>query len=115
MPAVTRSDYTGPADLRAMQDLAQRIWSKSSSVHVGDLAWQRFQHAGREAEWPTVRWEAGGETVAWGWVSLPGELVLLVDPVCPGLASEVLAWFEDTASAAELAVTVLDAEKHVVA
>ncbi|MGW3999715.1 GNAT family N-acetyltransferase [Amycolatopsis sp. NPDC004772] len=115
MPAVTRRGYAGPADLRAMQDLAQRIWSKSSSVHVGDLAWQRFQHAGREAEWPTVLWEAGGEVVAWGWISLPGELALLVGPARPGLAPEVLAWFEDTASAAELAVTVLDAEKHVVA
>ncbi|WP_072474940.1 GNAT family N-acetyltransferase [Amycolatopsis australiensis] len=115
MPAVTRRSYTGPADLRAMQSLAQRIWSKASSVHVGDLAWQRFQHVGREAEWPTMLCEAGGETVAWGWVSLPGELALLVDPARPELVSEVLAWFEDTASAAELEVTVLDAEKHVVA
>jgi len=115
MLAVTRRGYAGPADLRAMQSLAQRIWSKSSSLHVGDLAWQRFQHAGREAEWPTVLWEAGGEVVAWGWVSLPGELALLVDPARPELASEVLAWFEDTASATELAVAVLDAEKHVVA
>ncbi|GAB3137987.1 hypothetical protein GCM10027258_14380 [Amycolatopsis stemonae] len=115
MPAVTRRSYAGPADLRAMQGLAQRIWSKSSSVHVGDLPWQRFQQTGREAEWPTVLWEAGGEVVAWGWVSLPGELALLVDPARPELASEVLGWFEDTASAAELTVTVLDGEKHVVA
>ncbi|WP_328613504.1 hypothetical protein OHS18_33205 [Amycolatopsis sp. NBC_00355] len=105
MPAVTRRDYTGPDDLRAMQSLAQRIWSPSSSVHVGDLAWQRFQHVGREAEWPTVLWEAGAEVVAWGWVSLPGELSLLVDPARPELASEVLGWFEDTATAAELTVT----------
>jgi hypothetical protein len=115
MLATTRRGYTGPEDLRAMQSLARRIWSKASSVHVGDLAWQRFQHAGREAEWPTVLWEAGGEVVAWGWISLPGELALLVDPACPGLASEVLGWFEDTASAAELTLTVLDAEKHVLA
>ncbi|WP_328445929.1 GNAT family N-acetyltransferase [Amycolatopsis sp. NBC_00438] len=115
MPAVTRRDYTGPDDLRAMQSLAQRIWSPSSSVHVGDLAWQRFQHVGREAEWPTVLWEAGAEVVAWGWVSLPGELSLLVDPARPELASEVLGWFEDTATAAELTVTVLDAEEHVIA
>jgi len=115
MPAVTRRDYTGPEVLRAMQSLAQRIWSRSSSVHVGDLAWQRFQHVGREAEWPTVLWEAGREVVAWGWVSLPGELALLVDPARPELASEVLGWFEDTATAAELTVTVLDAEKHVIA
>ncbi|MEV6446199.1 GNAT family N-acetyltransferase [Amycolatopsis sp. NPDC051716] len=115
MPALTRRGYAGPADLRAMQSVAQRNWSKASSLHVGDLAWQRFQHAGREAEWPTVLWEADGEVVAWGWISLPGELALLVDPARPELALEVLGWFEDTASAAELAVTVLDAEKHVVA
>ncbi|ADJ42254.1 hypothetical protein AMES_0432 [Amycolatopsis mediterranei S699] len=64
MPAVTRRGYTGPAGLRAMQSPAQRIWSKASSLHGGDLAWQRFQHAGREAGWPTALWEAGGEVVA---------------------------------------------------
>ncbi|MFG1639395.1 hypothetical protein ACGFMK_03840 [Amycolatopsis sp. NPDC049252] len=47
MIAVKRRGYTGPEDRRAMQAPAQRIWSPSSSVHVGDLVWQRFQHVGR--------------------------------------------------------------------
>ncbi|AEK38936.1 hypothetical protein [Amycolatopsis mediterranei] len=38
-----------------------------------------------------------------------------MDPTRPELAAEVLGWFGDTATAAELAVTVLDAEKHAVA
>jgi ribosomal protein S18 acetylase RimI-like enzyme len=96
-----------------MQRLAQRIWSLSSHCHIGDLAWQRNQHTGREPDWPTALWEDGGEVVAWGWAELPGTLDLLVDPARPELAGEVLAWFADVAAPGT--VTVLDAETHVIA
>jgi hypothetical protein len=33
-------------DVRAMQELAQRIWSHESHCHIGDLAWQHYEHAG---------------------------------------------------------------------
>ncbi|MDH2430184.1 GNAT family N-acetyltransferase [Sphaerisporangium sp. TRM90804] len=93
---ITVSPYTGPHDLRAMQDLATRLWSPSARWHPGDLAWGRFQHAGREREWPTARWHAGGRTLAWGWIELPGHLDLMVDPAHPHLADEVLTWFAET-------------------
>lgn len=108
-------DYRGPGDLRRMQELVRRTWSPASCWHIGDLAWQRFQHAGREAEWPTALWESDGEVVAWGWTTLPGQLCLTVDPARPELAADVLAWFESVATADDLTVTTVDAEKHIIA
>lgn len=99
-----------------MQHLVRRVWSTSCHLHVGDLAWQRYQHAGREAEWVTAVWEAAGEVVAWGWAR-PGDgcLELLVDPAWPALAQDVLGWFASVAAVPRLSVTVLDAETHLTA
>ncbi|MFI6790457.1 GNAT family N-acetyltransferase [Nonomuraea sp. NPDC050383] len=109
------SAYEGPDDLRAMQELCSRIWSPGSRWHVGDLAWGRFQHTGREPGWPTRLWRDGGRTVAWGWIDLPGSLDLAVDPARPELARQVLEWFARTAPAGPLDVTVLDTETHLAA
>ncbi|MFD9893968.1 GNAT family N-acetyltransferase [Amycolatopsis sp. NPDC059027] len=108
-----RRQFGGADDLRAMQELTQRIWTPESSVHIGDLSWQRYQSTGREAEWPTAIWAENDTTLAWGWVTLPGELMLQVDPARPELAAEVLAWFAEVATSPTLTVTIVDAEKHV--
>jgi GNAT superfamily N-acetyltransferase len=109
---ITRRAYAGPSDLPAMQALAQTIWSKASRFHVGDLAWGR--DARRTHEWPTALWERDGSVVAWGWARLPGELDLMVHPQYPQLVDAVLEWFESVATAEDLSVTVLDAERHLV-
>lgn len=98
-----------------MQRLAQRIWSPASQWHIGDLAWQRNEHLGREPDWPTALWESGGEVVAWGWAELPDRLALLVDPARPELAGTVLDWFAGVAEKPRVSVTVLDAETHLIA
>lgn len=110
---VRTTEYTGPRDLRAMQELTSRIWTPEARWHVGDLAWGRFQHVGREAEWPTMLWWDGGRTLAWGWIELPGHLGLAVDPGRPELAHEVLAWFERTVPPGQRTVVVSDAETHL--
>jgi hypothetical protein len=92
-----------------MQSLAQRIWSPASHTHIGDLAWQRRQHLGRESEWNTKLWEDGNTVVAWGWLD-GSHLDLLVDPERPELADEVLGWAEQARE-----VVVSDAEKHLIA
>ena len=52
-----------------MQSLTQRCWSLDARHHIGGLAWQRFEHLGRESEWPTRLWETRDEIVgAWGWI-----------------------------------------------
>ncbi|MEU6711251.1 GNAT family N-acetyltransferase [Nonomuraea sp. NPDC046802] len=105
--------YEGPEDLRAMQSLTQRLWSPASRWHVGDLAWSRFQHVGREPEWPTALWERDGEVAAWAWARLPGTLDLHLDPEQHDLAEEILRWFDGVAQDDGRVVTLLDAESGI--
>lgn len=91
---IERREYKGPSDLRAMQDLCQRLWTFHSRWHVGDLAWDRFQHVGREAEWPTLLWEDQGTAIGWAWARRCGELYLCVDPRYPRIAAQALEWFD---------------------
>ncbi|MFD8495501.1 GNAT family N-acetyltransferase [Amycolatopsis sp. NPDC059657] len=107
--------YAGPEDLRAMQSLTERIWTLRSYCHIGDQAWERTHIAGREAEWPTALWEDDGQVVAWGWVFLPGGMHFIVDPARPGLADEVLRWFDEVAETNERSITLLDKETHLIA
>lgn len=93
-----------------MQTLTQRLWSQGSRWHSGELAWFRFQHVGREPEWPTALWEDGGETVAWAWAKLPGQLDLHLDPAHAGLADEILGWFDEVAEGPGRTVMLLDTE-----
>ena len=92
-----------------MQALTQRTWSHDSPCHIGDLAWQRHMHTGREGEWSWRLWEVDGEVRAWGWSQAPGELQLYVDPAHPELADEVIVHFGPKA------VTTLDRQRHVLA
>ena len=60
-----------------------RVWRESDppvSPHVGDLPWARFQHVGRENEWPTRLWEDEEEIVGWAWLRFLNVLELLVAP-----------------------------------
>jgi ribosomal protein S18 acetylase RimI-like enzyme len=97
-----------------MQALTQRLWSDTSRWHVGELAWFRFEHIGREPEWRTRLWEYGEQVVAWAWVRLPGHLDLHLDPEHLDLAGEILRWFDDTAEADSRTVTLLDAETDLI-
>ncbi|WP_067965974.1 GNAT family N-acetyltransferase [Nocardiopsis trehalosi] len=116
MDAPIPRPYSGPADLRRMQDLVSRVWSHAAHWHIGDLAWQRSQHAGREAEWRTALWEDGGAVAAWAWMFGGEELFLVVDPARPELADAALAWSARTADdPARMTVTVLDREAHLIA
>jgi ribosomal protein S18 acetylase RimI-like enzyme len=108
-----RRDYSGPADLRLMQGLVQRIWSWHSHLHIGDVAWQRSVNSGKDG-WRTSLWEDDGRVVAWVWVRLPGRAQLAVDPARPELAAEALAWFRSVATAADLGCTVLEDEAHLI-
>lgn len=97
-----------------MQSLTQRLWSPSCRWHIGELAWFRFQHLGREPQWRTSLWEHGAEIVAWGWAKPAGELDLHLDPAHAELADEILQWFDDGAVGLNRTVTVLDAETDLI-
>lgn len=101
-------DYSGPQDLRAMQALTQRVWSERSPFHIGNLAWERFEHVGRDPEWPTRLWLDGDTVLAWGWIQDGGHLYFQIDPARPDLFDAVLAWFEATATGETLTTVALD-------
>jgi ribosomal protein S18 acetylase RimI-like enzyme len=109
-----RRDYTGPDDLRLMQGLAERVSPITGYRHVGDLAWNRFMHTGREAEWPTALWEKDGRVLGWGWLEMPTGLMLQVDPAHPELADDILAWALDRSGADHLEVDVCETETALV-
>lgn len=110
------------ADLRLMQELAQRVTASrpdlvNSGASYGELAWIWGRgHAAHGTTWPRRLWFAGGELVAWGWALLPhrarrddgsvkdatgAELVYQVHPDHAELVDEVIGWYDDTAAGLE--------------
>ncbi len=82
-------------DLRRMQRLVQEVWAErgtKSAHHIGDLAWQRFQHIVHEDGWRKQLWEDGGDVVAYGWLLEDGVLDFCIHPRRPELLDEVLDW-----------------------
>jgi ribosomal protein S18 acetylase RimI-like enzyme len=112
-----RRTADGPADLRAMQSLAQRLWAAGPSRwHIGELVWFRLQHGGGpDADERIAVWEHDGGPVAWAWARTGGggSLDLQLDPAHPALAVEVLRWFEELTDGAG-AVTVLDGDTTLI-
>jgi ribosomal protein S18 acetylase RimI-like enzyme len=101
-----------------MQALVGELWRLEGprvDNHVGDIAWMRFQHAGREGEWRIRLWEERGEPAAWAWIRRPGTLTHEIHPRHRGAAlhEEVLDWFEANAPGEELRAGSLstDAER----
>lgn len=106
--------YKDSSDLKRMQKLTQAIWSLESNYHIGDLAWQRYRHAGREDEWITAIWEMNDKPVAWGWLKLPGSLMVQVDPHFKTLSKDIINWFDKMTETNEQRVTVLETESHLI-
>jgi ribosomal protein S18 acetylase RimI-like enzyme len=95
-----------------MQMLVQDAWALRGPAwaqHVGDLAWGRFQHVGREPEWRTQLWEEDGHVVAYAWLFERDVLEFCVHPERPELLDAVLTW----ADARETAT--LDANEEAIA
>ena len=89
------ADGLNAGDLRRMQRLVQDAWALRGpkwAQHVGDLAWARYQHVGREHNWLTRLWEEDGSVVAYGWLFEGRVLDFCVHPERPELLDEVLDW-----------------------
>jgi ribosomal protein S18 acetylase RimI-like enzyme len=98
-----------------MQALVSELWRLEGADvenHVGDVAWGRFQHAGREGEWRIRLWDESSEPVAWAWLRLPATLVHEIHPRHRGgaLHEELLDWFEGDVEGDELLVTSLSTD-----
>ena len=103
MAPVRRHDFSGPDDLRAMQEMASRLWSPTSRFHPGQLAWSRYyrpvEPAALDDGEAIAIWSEGGRTVGFGWAEAPDWLELQVDPTRPDVAEELVEWFEEVSDA----------------
>ena len=83
----TSRDYQSDLDLRAMQDVVIACWAADGPhvpVHVGDLAWWRYQHMGREQEWRIRLWAAGvPNEAACAWPCETGRSVAAASETTP--------------------------------
>jgi len=83
--------------VRRMQAVTAATWrieGPHAPQHVGDVAWMRYQHSGREHEWRVRIWQRGGEDVAWAWVREPTSTLFwcLRPEVREALVDEVMEW-----------------------
>src|SRR5581483_3969202 len=60
--------------------------------HVGDLAWQRYQHVDREHEWKWRLWQRNSKDVAWAWLQTTDLLWCIRPDLRSELANEILEW-----------------------
>jgi hypothetical protein len=99
-------DWDGPADTKAMQQLASRLWPRGP--HAGGLGW-----TAATGQLPAEVKIAEDRGVA-GWAGLAdGELDLHADPARPEAAVALLEWAVQKADAAGLRVAVYDADEAV--
>ena len=97
-----------------MQDLTAEVWALEGPPHerhVGDLAWTRYPHTGKEHEWRVRLWERNdGRLAAWAWLFLPETLDMEIHPELRGgsVHDEVVACFEAEAEGDELVASALD-------
>ncbi|MFZ0171659.1 MAG: GNAT family N-acetyltransferase [Acidimicrobiales bacterium] len=117
-PLPTTADPTiGPAELRAMQALASRVWARHPSLvntgaTVGELAWNWGSNRRRSgSKWRSRLLREGADVVAWGWLSPPelvrvsadrlersdASLIWQVHPDRPELLGGLLDWLDDEA------------------
>ena len=88
-------NYSGPADLRLMQDLTAECWRLEGPfviATIGDLPWWMYQHLNKLDEARVRLWLEGGRCVAWGWVE--GGLIFMVHPQHRQQLADVLEWAE---------------------
>ena len=121
MAPVRRHDFSGPDDLRAMQQLASRLWSPTSRFHPGQLAWSRYYRpadpSGLDEGEAIAVWTDDDEVLGFGWAEAPDWLELQVDPSRPDVAAEVVDWFEEVSDAETQSVLVMegDVAEHALA
>lgn len=92
-----------------MQAVTAEVWGiegPHAPAHVGDLAWGRYQHTGREHEWRVRLWQRDGRDVAWAWLRLSDAVMLWC--IRPDLRAELVDELLDWADAGIVEVPSTD-------
>jgi GNAT superfamily N-acetyltransferase len=118
-------DLVTAADIRLMQDLAQRVTAVrpdlvNSDASFGELAWIWGKgHASDGDTWWRRLWFSGGALVAWGWAYMPRQvrrsdgsvtnvtgayLGCQVHPSHAALIDDVIGWYDAAAAGLERTV-----------
>jgi len=80
--------------MQAVTAEAWRLEGPRAPLHVGDVAWMRYQHSGREQEWRIRLWQRDGRDIAWAWVRESDSLVFwcVLPEARADLVDDVLEW-----------------------
>ncbi|MBA2476812.1 MAG: GNAT family N-acetyltransferase [Actinobacteria bacterium] len=108
-----------PAELAAMQRLAQESWRLEPThvdVTVGELAYTWGVNNGTDyaSEWRHRLWMDGDEALAWAWLFPPGSLEWQVHPGRPELLEDVLDWFRGEVPQGPRATSVRGAQTDAI-
>lgn len=107
-------EYKGREDLVRMQELVSSQFNIRSDLHIGDIAWQRFQHEGTGQEWPTYLLEEDGKLVAWGWLDSTDQLMLAVHPSHPAATGLLIRKLSESRSSGRMSVEIFESEDHII-
>jgi ribosomal protein S18 acetylase RimI-like enzyme len=101
--ALSSRPFAGEPDLVRMQSLAERVWLDRGELAAwtpGDLAW--WFHGPSFLKHDTMElWEEEGRLVAWGWVTEPADLDVMIDPSVANISpllDAVLEWLGEEAA-----------------
>ncbi len=114
MKSYTTREYGGREDLERMQELVSSNFNIRSDFHIGDIAWQRFQHENNDENWPTYLFEDQGKLVAWGWLENSSHLAIVVSPTHPEVTKLVLEEFSRIDPGNKLQIDIFESEEHII-
>ena len=107
-------EYSGIEDLIEMQELVSSTFDARSHWHIGDLAWQRFQHEGADQNWLTYLFEKEDDLVAWGWLEPSGSLNIMVHPSHQEETAPVVDHFSKVNRNERLEVNMTESEGYII-
>ncbi len=76
---MNRRDFNFPTDIEPLLRFVQRVFTRDSRWHVGDLGWEFGYSPDLEPGWHMALWERGGQIVGWAWLART-HLCVLIDP-----------------------------------
>lgn len=107
-------EYNGNEDLPRMQDLVSSYFNIKSDLHIGDIAWQRFQHENMDQTWHTYLVEDAEKLVAWGWLDPHSNLILAVHPSRPEVTSVLIDKFLHLNFNVNMTIDIFRSEEHII-